>query len=98
MAVPAISRKVLAELMRSWYDVKVRGLVGPSPEDMQEIRILNRILRWTERGVTCEAEDKHAKVILEEKDLQSNSKVSDLPLPRDYDAEDTDEELNPAEG
>ena len=86
-------RKV-AEKMGEWYDVKVRGFFGPDPDDMKEIRILNRTVRWTADGITYEADDKHVNTIVKELGLQRDSKGSELPLPRDMDAADEDEELD----
>lgn len=36
--------------MKGWYEVKVRGALGPDVSDTQEIDILNRRVRWTEEG------------------------------------------------
>ena len=33
------------------YTVKFRGRIGPGKNDMKQIRILNRIVEWTERGI-----------------------------------------------
>ena len=84
----------MAKMMAEWYDVKIRGFVGPDPEDMKEIRILNRTIRWGTDGITYEADDKHVRTIVEGMGLQSDSKGSALPLPREMDAAEGDEELD----
>jgi hypothetical protein len=48
--------------------------VGPAPGDAKEIRILNRMIRWSEGCIEYEADDKHAKAIVKELGLQDNSK------------------------
>ena len=50
--------------MGKWYTIKVRGILGPDLEDLKEIRILNRTVRWTSEGIEYEADDKHAKTIV----------------------------------
>ena len=84
----------MGEQMAEWYDVKVRGFVGPDPGDMKEIRILNRTIRWATNGVTYEADDKHVKTIVAGLGLQEDSKGSEFPLPREMDAAEGDEELD----
>ena len=41
----------IAELMGSWFDIKIRGMVGNDPSELKEITISGRTLRYTERGV-----------------------------------------------
>ena len=38
------------------YEVKVRGRIGPGPKEGKEIRILNRIVTWTDQGILYEAD------------------------------------------
>ena len=33
------------------FEVKVRGRLGPGPNDMKSVRILNRIVEWTHGGL-----------------------------------------------
>ncbi len=35
----------MLEKMEVWYSIKLRGIEGPDPGDMKEIRILNRLVR-----------------------------------------------------
>ena len=88
--------KDLQEVMSQWYEVKVRGILGPELEDQKEIRILNRQLRWEEGFLEYEADDKHAQTIIEELGLEEDSKGSSLPLPREYEPEEGDAELDGA--
>ena len=45
---------VAQDLMKKWYEVKVRGRLGDGVGDCQEITILGRTLRWTEDGLELE--------------------------------------------
>ena len=86
-------QEVLAQMGR-WYDIKMRGILGPDPTDMKEIRILNRMVRWGGEVIEYEADDKHVKTIVADLNLDADSKGSDLPLPREYDAMEDDVELD----
>ena len=37
------------------YELKKGGRLGPSPKDAKELTILNRVIRWTEKGIEYEA-------------------------------------------
>jgi hypothetical protein len=67
--------------MKSWYDVKTRGVLGPEPGDDKEITILNRKLLWAEPGlITYEADPKNIEQIVKAMGLQSGSKGLDAPI------------------
>eukprot|EP00973_Karenia_brevis_P079669 11054232-Karenia_brevis.AAC.1 len=51
--------------MESWFEIKVRAVLGPEPIDDKEVTILGRIVRWREEGIEYEADPKHRKIILE---------------------------------
>ena len=52
-------------LMESWFEIKVRGVLGPDPGDQKEVTILGRKVVWGEGGITYEADPKHRELILE---------------------------------
>ena len=37
-------------LMESWFEIKVRGVLGPDPGDQKEVTILGRQVVWGEGG------------------------------------------------
>ena len=45
------------------------GRLGPGARDAKEATVLNRVIRWTERGVEHEADPRQAEKFLEELDL-----------------------------
>eukprot|EP00973_Karenia_brevis_P041928 5803671-Karenia_brevis.AAC.1 len=51
-------------LMKSWFEIKVRAVLGPDSKDDKEVTILGRIVRWVEEGIEYEADPKHRKIIL----------------------------------
>ncbi len=86
--------KVL-EKMRKLYSIQMTGKMGLDPEDEKKLRILNRVVRWTEARIEYEADDKHATTIVKELGLQEDSK--DNTLTKEHGAEEGDQELNPKE-
>ena len=50
--------------MHKPFLMKVVGTLGPGKGDQQEIRVLNRVLRWTAAGVTYEADPRHAEILV----------------------------------
>eukprot|EP00973_Karenia_brevis_P062282 8662628-Karenia_brevis.AAC.1 len=51
--------------MESWFEVKVRAVLGPEEKDDKEVTILGRLVRWTFEGIEYEADPKHRSIILE---------------------------------
>ena len=55
----------IQRMMKSWFEIKVRAILGPDEKDDKEVVILGRIVRWTETGIEYEADPKRRKIILE---------------------------------
>jgi len=55
----------LAIAMAGWFEIKVRGKMGPEINDLKEIIILNRTLTWTEWGIKLVADPEHAEKLIE---------------------------------
>ena len=68
------------ERIQEKYPVKFRGRLGPTDQDDKEIRILNRIITWTEEGILYEADQRHAEIIIREMNLKSDSKTAVTPF------------------
>ena len=51
--------------METWFEIKVRGILGPEVKDGKEITILGRKVVWTEDGITYEADPKHSELVME---------------------------------
>jgi hypothetical protein len=54
------------KVMGESFLIKVVGRLGGDAGDDQEIRILNRILRWTQDGIVYEADPRHAEILTKE--------------------------------
>ena len=68
--------------MKSWYEIKVRAIVGDEDGDDHEATILNRIIRWSHGVFEYEADPKHVKVLMEELGLDVDSKGLEAPAVR----------------
>ena len=49
--------------LQKCFDVKLRGRLGEHADDLKEIRVLNRILRITAKGLTYEADPRHVELL-----------------------------------
>ncbi|CAE8656778.1 unnamed protein product [Polarella glacialis] len=50
------------------FEIKVRGRLGGGSGDVQEMRILNRVVQWSRTGITYEADQRHAELIIQQFD------------------------------
>ena len=68
-------------------------MLGPDKNDVQEVKILNRIIRWADSGILIEADPRHAEIIIEHYGLET-SKISKVPGSKaaKKESEETDEE------
>ena len=46
------------------FECKLKGRLGTGPEDFKEMRVLNRIVRITEKGLRYEAVPRHAEMLI----------------------------------
>ena len=61
--------------IKAKFDVKFRGRLGPGTGDDQSIRILNRVVEWGEGGITYEADQRHAEIIVTQLGLENSAKT-----------------------
>ena len=47
-----------------------------------EIQILNRTLRWTKEGITCEADQRHADIVIKEMNMKKANAGSTPTVPQ----------------
>ena len=55
----------MSQRMKSWFEIKVRAVLGPEESDDKEVVILGRIVKWTQEGIEYKADPKHRAVLLE---------------------------------
>ena len=59
----------LKSRMESKFEIKHKGRMGPRP-DMKSVRILNRVITWTDQGIEYESDQRHAEIIIKQMGLQ----------------------------
>jgi hypothetical protein len=84
----------LQEEFRQRFEVKFRGRLGPEIGDDKSIKILNRIVEWTERGINYEADHRHVDIVLENLGYQDSTKGLSTPGTKDMEKID-DTKLDP---
>ena len=57
--------KWLDAQLKSRFEVK-SSMLGPDSHQQQQIRVLNRVLSWESKGLTYEADQRHAEIIIRE--------------------------------
>ena len=77
--------------MSKKYKVKTQVL-GPEKHNQQEIRILNRIVRWTKEGLEYEPDQRHGELIVKELGLEGANSLSSPGVPENAKAQDEEDE------
>ena len=82
--------------VKSVYGYKVIGRIGSEPDDDKNLRVLNRMITWTEAGIELEGDQRHAEIVAEMLGLSTAKGVS-TPGVKAADEEDQEgeEELGP---
>ena len=52
--------------MEERYELTESGRLGPGPQDDKEVKVLNRIVRWTAQGVEYEADPRQSERLIGE--------------------------------
>ena len=73
--------KWLERCFSTKFEVKNEYL-GPGSHHQKSIRVLNRVLEWKEEGISYEADQRHAEIVIRELGLE-NSKPVTTPGSRD---------------
>ena len=54
----------IRDLMKSWFEIKVRAVLGNDPGDDKEVVLSGRKIRWLGDRIEYEADPKHREKIL----------------------------------
>ena len=65
----------IRDLMASWFEVKVPGVLGKDQHDDKEIVIFGRLVQWGEDGIRYQADPKHRRLLLEHFGLGEDSRA-----------------------
>ena len=88
--------KWLKEKMGSKYDIKM-DVLGPEEGQEREVKILSRVIRWTNTGLEYEADQRHADLLIKEMKLENAKEVVTPIVGHSIEKEESDRELNPQE-
>ena len=82
----------IKSILEKRYKITVE-MLGSGKSDVQEVKILNRVIRWADSGILLEADPRHAEIIIEHYGLEV-SKASKVlgSKPVKKESEETDEE------
>ena len=69
----------IKEKMREWYVIKDRGTMGSGKNEIKEVTILGRTVRWTAEGLEYEVDVRHRRRIMEAEGLEEDSKAVPSP-------------------
>ena len=53
------------DMLEAKYELKKGGRLGPGPDDVKELTVLNRVIRWTDDGIEYEADPGTCERLLE---------------------------------
>ena len=81
--------------LRSKYELREGGRLGPGASDAKELTILNRVIRWTSSGIEYEADPRQAERLLEGLQLDSGCKATATPGIRSLPEQLNEDELLP---
>ena len=95
LGYPEVLDEILKE-MKTWWDIKLRAVMGDGITDDREVTILNRTLRWDGSALTLRADEKHVREILKEFDLTKESRGITIPV--DPDEAAAEDDSDPLEG
>ena len=84
-------------LMKRWFEIKVRARLGPDKTDDKEATLLGRIIRWSSWGLSCEADPKHRKLVMDALGLEEDSKSLVMPGTKEDDKEEAEDENDAAQ-
>ena len=61
----------LSDQFKTRFEIKEKGIMGPDPQDIKEVRLLNRIITWGPKGIDFEADQRHAEILCQDLNLES---------------------------
>jgi len=73
---PKRSLDEFIKAMERLYEFKIGGRLGPSDKDDKEGTILNRVVRWTERGLEYEADPRQCEKVVYELGLEGSNSLA----------------------
>ncbi len=67
--------KWITKELQKVYELKVKATLGPEPHDDKSVRILNRIVTWSERDIMYEPDQRHVEIVIKALGLEKGKSV-----------------------
>ena len=80
--------------MEKRFECKHKGRIGPAKGGEREMRILNRIISWTDNGIHYEGDQRHVEIAMRELGLDEGSREVGVPIVKDDDSKGSNIELD----
>jgi hypothetical protein len=93
---PEAGPKHIEGRMKEWYELKVKAVLRPGPEDCKEVEVLSRIVRCTAEGYEYEADPKHRTKVMEALGFDDRSKGLTVSGRVENESEESVELVGPA--
>ena len=74
------------------FEAKFRGMLGSESDDVKEMTILNRTVKWTSTGIEYEADHRHVSIAMDQAGIDAKSKA--VGTPHEVKEESVDEPLS----
>ena len=74
----------MTQLLKAWYQINVRAVLGSGANDDKEISLLNRLVRWTFVSIEVGADSKHRLFVIEHLGLEEESNVLTAPAIKEH--------------
>ena len=86
----------LRQELEKAYELDELARLGPGKEDSKEAKILNRIIRWTAKGLEYEADPRQAEKVVVDLGLEGANTVGTAGMQRTKESLNKDPELPPS--
>ena len=83
----------MRQQMEMKYEMSVIGRLGPGQEDAKEVKVLNRIIRWTPEGVEYEADPRQVERLVIDLNLEGCRKTGTPGVKQTFEQLEKDQEL-----
>ena len=81
----------IRDLMKSWFEIKVRAILGPDAKDDKEVVILGRRVTYGKDRIEYEADRKHREKILDHFGMDKGTRALSTNGEKDPKVEEGDE-------
>ena len=79
--------------MQRHYELTIQPRLGPGDDDAKEAIVLNRVIRWTDRGIEYEADPRQAEKLVAECGMTATNTVATPGVRISFDQLEKDDEL-----